>query len=35
MNDRDCKNCTHNKNGECTRWDCEYEPREESKNDQS
>lgn len=25
-NDRDCKNCKHHKNGECSRWDCEYEP---------
>lgn len=24
--DRDCKNCRHHKNGECSRWDCEYEP---------
>ena len=26
MNDRNCANCTHRKDGECTRWDCEYEP---------
>lgn len=26
--DRDCKVCVHNKAGGCTKWDCEYEPRE-------
>ena len=26
--DRDCDKCVHNKAGGCTKWDCEYEPRE-------
>lgn len=25
---RDCKHCKHLKAGECSRWDCEYEPKD-------
>ena len=26
--DRDCKSCKHNKADGCSRWECEYEPRD-------
>lgn len=28
MADRDCNNCVHHKPDGCSRWECEYEPKD-------
>lgn len=30
IDDRDCEHCKHKINGLCEKWECEFEPREET-----
>ena len=31
--DRDCENCKNHVEGGCTKWDCEYSPKEEEDDE--
>lgn len=32
--DRDCQNCKHRSEGGCSQWECNFEPKEEKKDEE-